>query len=102
LIYKKFVDVSEIISLSSDEFAPLHFDQKIEVLHGYLPQLLVDNKNLYGIVSKGIHELSEEECLTMFPCIRTGIELKLLLATQRKSCKKNQNRRTAAWTTVEK
>jgi hypothetical protein len=35
LIYKKFVDVSEIISLSSDEFAPLHFDQKIEVFQHY-------------------------------------------------------------------
>ena len=33
------------------------------------------NKNLYGIVSKGIHELSEEEFLAMFPCIRTGIDI---------------------------
>lgn len=47
------------------------------------------NKNLYGIVSKGIHELSEEECLAMFPCIRTGIELILddVLAEKEKAKK---------------
>lgn len=26
-------------------------------------------------MSKGIHELSEEECLEMFPIVRSGIEL---------------------------
>ena len=41
----------------------------------YLPKVLVTNKNVYGIVSKGVHELSEEECREMFPYIKAGIEL---------------------------
>jgi hypothetical protein len=42
-----------------------------------------------GLDNKGIHELSEEECLTMFPCIRTGIELILddILAEEEKQKK---------------
>ncbi|MEG1742157.1 MAG: hypothetical protein RR906_06310 [Acetivibrio sp.] len=40
-------------------------------------------------MSKGIHELSEEECLSMFPCIQTGIELILddILAEKEKAKK---------------
>lgn len=36
-------------------------EDKIKLLKDYLPQMLVDNKVVYGIMSKGIHELSEEE-----------------------------------------
>lgn len=32
---------------------------------------------MYGIVSKGVHELSEEECREMFPYTKAGIELVL-------------------------
>jgi len=39
-----------------------------------LPTAL-QNPNLYTILSKGIHELTEEECLEMFPMIKIGIEL---------------------------
>jgi hypothetical protein len=30
---------------------------------------------MYGILSKGIHDLSEEECLAHFEVLRNGIEL---------------------------
>jgi len=48
---------------------------KIVLLKDYLPHFLVKNKNMYGILSKGIHELSEEECLQHFPIMKIGIEL---------------------------
>ena len=36
---------------------------KIKALEDYLPQIVVEQKsNIYGILSKGVHELSEEEC----------------------------------------
>lgn len=57
------------------QFARLKFDKKIETLKDYLPEALVKNKAIYGIVSKGIHELSEEECLDMFQPLLIGIEL---------------------------
>lgn len=53
----------------------MKFENKIELLEEYLPQALVENKNLYGIISKGVHELDEKDCLEMFPNIRIGIEL---------------------------
>lgn len=50
-------------------------NEKIELLAGYLPDFLVDNRGLYRILSLGIHELTEEECLKHFQVVRTGIEL---------------------------
>lgn len=75
LVFDKFKQVSDKLGVMAEDFGTLRFDEKIDTLKDYLPDLLVKNKNLYGIVSKGIHELSEEECLAMFPCIKTGIEL---------------------------
>ena len=39
----------------------------------YLPKSLVHNEAFYGIVSKGIHELSEEECIEYFPVMKSFI-----------------------------
>jgi hypothetical protein len=75
LVQDKFSQASSVLDISADIFSKLHFDEKIDKLKDYLPELLVSNKNFYGIVSKGIHELSEEECLSMFPYIKMGIEL---------------------------
>lgn len=47
---------------------------KIKMLKKYLPEFLVENSILYGILSKGIHELDESECLKFFDTIRIGIE----------------------------
>lgn len=52
-------------------------DDKIELLKSNLPKFLVDNKIIYCILSKGIHELGEEECLKHFPILKNGIELML-------------------------
>jgi hypothetical protein len=49
--------------------------ERIGLLHFHLPSFLVNNASLYGIVSKGIHELSESECLAHFSLMRSSIEL---------------------------
>jgi hypothetical protein len=61
--------------MSNEDFFRLRFDEKIDVLKNYLPESLSSRAKIYGIISKGIHELSEEECKEMFPLIKTGIEL---------------------------
>lgn len=48
---------------------------QIRLLKNELPQFLAEHPELYGILSKGIHNLSEEECLQFFPVVRAGIEL---------------------------
>lgn len=75
LIFDKYEQFSDELGVPTNEFNRLKFDEKIELLKNHLPAILVRNKNVYGIVSKGIHELSEDECRSMFPYIRTGIEL---------------------------
>ena len=43
------------------------------MLKDYLPPFLTSNKTLYGVVSKGIHELSEKDCILYFPVVRDCI-----------------------------
>ena len=50
-------------------------DDKISLLKRNLPEFLVQNKSLYSILSKGIHELGESECMSAFPITKLGIEL---------------------------
>ena len=49
--------------------------EKIEMLKNYLPEFLVENKTLYSILSVGIHNLNEQDCLAYFETVRVGIEL---------------------------
>ena len=60
--------------------------EKIILLRGYLPDVMADSPQIYSIVSKGVHELSEEECLGYFPILQSGIQMILddLLAQQQR------------------
>jgi hypothetical protein len=48
-------------------------EEKIKLLKGSLPDMITDHPKIYGVVSMGIHELSEEECLKCFPVLKDGI-----------------------------
>lgn len=61
--------------ISDERFQSLRMDEKIELLKNLLPKYLVQNSKIYSILSKGVHQLTEEECLGNFKTIRTGIEL---------------------------
>ncbi len=50
-------------------------EEKVKMLSDYLPNLMVENKKIYSIISKGIHELSEKECLKYFETMKLSIEL---------------------------
>lgn len=52
--------------------------EKINMVKDELPETIVDNPVLYGIISKGIHELSEEECIEYFPVMKDSILLILI------------------------
>ena len=43
------------------------------MLKDYLPTILNSNPIFYSIVSKGIHELSEEQCIEYFPVMKQCI-----------------------------
>jgi hypothetical protein len=73
-------------------------DEKIRLLAGSLPPFLVENRSVYAILSKGIHELSEQECLAAFPVVRLGIELILdqTLEQQERDAKTEEARKAIA------
>lgn len=58
-----------------DDFVRARMDEKIEKLKKYLPETLVEARSIYGILSKGIHSLTEEECLLSFDVLKQGIEM---------------------------
>lgn len=64
------------ISENWDEgkYVQSRMDDKISLLRNQLPPFLVDHRVLYGVLSKGIHELTEQECLEIFPVVKVGIE----------------------------
>jgi len=58
-----------------ETFERSRWDEKILMLKDVLPSFLVEKRVIYSILSKGIHELTEEECLKYFGSLRLGIEL---------------------------
>lgn len=62
-------------SLDDVAYSRARMDEKIGMLKEQLPPFLVQNRGLYGILSVGVHTLSEEECLAAFPAVKLAIEL---------------------------
>ena len=58
--------------------------EKIKILKDYLPDIISSNAKIYGIVSKGIHELSEEECINYFPVLQEALFLILRQWSQKR------------------
>ena len=73
LIYEVLEEAKDVIDIEA--FKTQRMDEKIDTLKNYLPPFIVENKQIYGILSKGIHELEEEVCLAYFDCMRNSIEL---------------------------
>ncbi len=57
------------------EFDSARTDERIKLLRDHLPNFLTDHPQLYGLLSLGVHELSEEECAVELPMLRNAIEL---------------------------
>lgn len=49
--------------------------ERIDLLKDRLPTFLAENPAMYSLLSKGIHELTEQECLDHFNALKIGIEL---------------------------
>lgn len=63
------------LDITEDDFDKKRMKEKVEVLSDYLPSQLVEMKEIYGILSNGVHELSESECLKYFNPMRLSVEL---------------------------
>lgn len=75
LIFEAYETGKTAGKLDESEFQRARMDRKIELLRDFLPAFLVDSKDMYSILSLGIHELDEKTCLAHFDTLRVGIEI---------------------------
>lgn len=74
LIKDAFENANSLGEVTQEQYdAAKYVVDKIGLLKKYLPKFLVENKSLYKILSKGIHELDEKTCLTYFPALELSI-----------------------------
>ncbi|AQQ02452.1 hypothetical protein B0E33_01625 [Roseibium algicola] len=59
------------------EFMRMRMAERINALATYLPPALVKYKDTYGILSKGLHELTEDDCKRYFPVVRAAVIMML-------------------------
>ena len=60
-------------AINDEEFDKARVNEKITMLKDHLTSMLTSNPTLYGILSKGIHELSEDDCIEYFPVVKDCI-----------------------------
>jgi hypothetical protein len=75
LIEEAYQNNKSALSINEDEFRKKRMADKVASLAEYLPSQLVQMKGLYSILSKGVHELDEHECLAYFDGAKLAIEL---------------------------
>jgi len=75
IIWDTYEKNKDTLNISEVDFKKKRMDEKVDFLKDFLPSQLVEMKSIYGILSKGVHELSEKECLTYFPALKLSIIL---------------------------
>jgi len=74
-IEKARLRAASISGWDQEKFVMSRMDDKIKLLRLELPKHLIINSHIYSILSSGIHELSEDECLQHFEAMFTAIQL---------------------------
>lgn len=65
---------------NEEDYLNKRMKEKITLLKKFLPQFILDHPELYSILSLGIHELTEEQCLASFEALKQAI---LVIAEER-------------------
>ncbi|MET3605371.1 hypothetical protein ABIC99_003200 [Sphaerotilus sulfidivorans] len=103
-IFENLVEEAHIVAQRDsgwDEgaYSRCRMSEKITMLKAHLPAFLVEHPGMYSLLSKGIHELSEEDCLKHFPTLRIGIEL---ILDERLEAREKANKIAAAKAAIQK
>jgi len=56
-----------------DGYQPARMKERVAMLKSWLPSFIVEHPQLYGILSLGVHELTESECLKNFEALKSAI-----------------------------
>lgn len=57
------------------EYEKSRVEEKILQLKNFFPPFVIESRKVYGVLSKGIHELTEDECKSYFNPMKMIIEL---------------------------
>lgn len=96
LIEDAYSIASQNPKFNKEEYNRGRIEKKILLLKDFLPEFLAKHRSIYSILSRGIHELSEEECLKYFNSIKVGIEL--ILDEKIKELEKKEKEKEASGT----
>lgn len=77
IVRESFLNNKEKLNISDEEFDRYRTKEKISVLKDYLPKFLHDNKEIYSVVSAGIHSLDEKQCERYYDIIINAIDIML-------------------------
>lgn len=73
LIDRRFREFQEKEGWDEEGFYRSRMEDKIKLLRDHLPDFLVQNREVYSILSVGIHSLEENECLDWFEIMKHSI-----------------------------
>ena len=100
LVNRAFEDNKESKSWKNDDL-PNRMHEKIDFLKDVLPKSLYEFRSIYSILSKGIHELSEDECKRAFPDLVAAIKFIVTdIANAEELKKQKENLRNRIHTTA--
>lgn len=76
VILETFENHEKELDITLLEYKKLRMDEKLEKIKKYLPNILFEQgfNSIYSKVSDGVHNLSEDECQSMFPILKSAIE----------------------------
>jgi len=77
LIEKEHQRAAEKSDWNESLYQKARMDEKVKLLEDYLPELIVENKKIYSVLSVGIHSLTDELCESVFEPVKDGIHLML-------------------------
>ena len=90
IIFQTWAACKDTIGIPEDDFKQKRMNEKIEILKDHLPETITQNGNIYGLLSKGIHELDEDTCKNIFPVLK---EIILTILEERKALEEKNLRK---------
>lgn len=79
-IFESLIKEAHVVALKDSGWDEAAYNNgrmqdRVKLLKDHLPSFLVDHHKIYSVLSNGVHELSEDDCLEFFPLLKMSIEL---------------------------
>lgn len=85
IIFETFKNSKIIDKIEEPEYRKYRMEDKIGYIKDFLPEYFTANSFVYGVLSKGIHELSEQECSDYLPVVKEVIIFSLEEALEKRT-----------------